>query len=58
MPRRLQSAGSAGVGCSRSFESPVWVNAFKNVHMNYAIAMAQLTLVIALVIPGLNTEVF
>jgi hypothetical protein len=54
----LQSAGSAGVGCSRSFESPVWVNAFKNVHMNYAIAMAQLTLVIALVIPGLNTEVF
>jgi len=43
--------------CSRSFESPVWVNAFKNVHMNYAVSLAQVTLIIALVTPGLNTEV-
>jgi hypothetical protein len=43
--------------CSRSFEQPVWVNLFKNSHMNYAVGMAQFTLVLALFIPGLNTEV-
>jgi len=43
--------------CSRSFESPVWVNAFTNVHMNYAVSLAQVTLIAALVTPGLNTEV-
>ena len=43
--------------CSRSFENPVWMNTFSNPSMNYAIGLAQFTLIIALFIPGLNTEV-
>jgi hypothetical protein len=43
--------------CSRSFENPVWVNTFSNPWMNYAMGLGQLTLIIALFIPGLNTEV-
>ena len=40
---------------SRSFESPVWVNMFSNMSMNKAVALAQITLVCALFIPGLNS---
>jgi hypothetical protein len=43
--------------CSRSFENGVWVNTFNNPSMNKAVAMAQVTLMIALFLPGLNTEV-
>lgn len=43
--------------CSRSFDNPVWVNVFGNPSMNYAVGLAQFTLVLALFIPGLNTEV-
>eukprot|EP00873_Tetraselmis_striata_P018873 jgi/Tetstr1/439137/TSEL_027589.t1 len=42
---------------SRSFENPVWVNMFSNKYMNYAVLLAQVTLLLALFIPGLNTEV-
>ena len=41
--------------CSRSFDNFVWVNTFNNPSMNKAVAMAQVTLVLALFIPGLNT---
>jgi hypothetical protein len=40
--------------CSRSFDNFVWVNTFNNPSMNKAVAMAQVTLVLALFIPGLN----
>ena len=43
--------------CSRSFENPVWVNTFNNPSMNKAVAMAQVTLMIALFLPGLNEDV-
>jgi len=43
--------------CSRSFENGVWVNTFNNPSMNKAVAMAQVTLILALFIPGLNKEV-
>jgi Ca2+-transporting ATPase len=43
--------------CSRSFENPVWVGAFNNKYMNYAVLMAQVTLILALFIPGLNQDV-
>merc|ERR1711998_261427 len=43
--------------CSRSFENGVWVQTFNNRYMNYAVAMAQVTLFLALFIPGLSTEV-
>jgi len=43
--------------CSRSFENPVWVKTFANPWMNYAMGLGQFTLIIALFIPGLNTEV-
>jgi len=41
--------------CSRSFDNFVWVNTFNNPSMNKAVAMAQVTLVLALFTPGLNT---
>jgi len=41
--------------CSRSFDTFVWVNTFNNPSMNKAVGMAQLTLLIALFTPGLNT---
>ena len=40
--------------CSRSFDNFVWVNTFNNPSMNKAVAMAQVTLVLALFIPGLS----
>jgi len=40
---------------SRSFENGVWVKTFENVSMNKAVLLAQITLVIALFVPGLNT---
>merc|ERR1711943_155759 len=40
--------------CSRSFENPIWVNMFSNMSMNKAVALAQVTLFIALYLPGLN----
>jgi len=43
--------------CSRSFENGVWVNTFNNPSMNKAVAMAQVTLMIALFLPGLNEDV-
>jgi Ca2+-transporting ATPase len=43
--------------CSRSFENGVWVDTFNNPSMNKAVAMAQVTLVLALFIPGLSDEV-
>lgn len=39
----------------RSFETGVWVRPFENASMNYAIALAQAALYLALFIPGLNT---
>merc|ERR1719247_3424972 len=42
---------------SRSFENPVWVNTFSNPSMNKAVLMAQVTLFIALYLPGLSDEV-
>jgi len=42
---------------SRSFENPVWVACFSNTSMNYAVLMAQITLFIALYLPGLSTDV-
>jgi len=42
---------------SRSFENPVWVDTFSNPSMNKAVAMAQVTLFLALYIPGLNDSV-
>jgi len=42
---------------SRSFENPVWVGTFSNPSMNYAVGMAQVTLVIALFLPGLSDTV-
>jgi potassium/sodium efflux P-type ATPase len=43
--------------CSRSFENGVWVDTFNNPSMNKAVAMAQVTLMIALFLPGLNQDV-
>ena len=43
--------------CSRSFETPVWYNTFNNPSMNKAILMAQVSLYVALFIPGLNEDV-
>ena len=43
--------------CSRSFENGVWVQTWSNPSMNKAVAMAQVTLVLALFIPGLNEDV-
>ena len=40
--------------CSRSFENPIWVNMFSNMSMNKAVLLAQVTLIIALYLPGLN----
>lgn len=40
--------------CSRSFENGVWVGTFNNPSMNKAVGMAQITLVLALFIPGLD----
>ena len=37
-----------------SFENPIWVNMFSNMSMNKAVALAQVTLFIALYLPGLN----
>jgi len=42
---------------SRSFENGFWINTFNNPSMNYAVAMAQITLLIALFLPGFNEEV-
>jgi magnesium-transporting ATPase (P-type) len=42
---------------SRSFENPFWVQTFSNPSMNYAVGMAQVTLVIALFLPGLSDTV-
>ena len=42
--------------CSRSFENPIWVNMFSNMSMNKAVLLAQVTLIIALYLPGLNTS--
>lgn len=42
---------------SRSFENPVWVNTFSNPSMNKAVLMAQVTLFLALFIPGLSDSV-
>jgi len=43
--------------CSRSFDNGVWVDTFNNPSMNKAVLMAQITLMIALFLPGLNTDV-
>ena len=43
--------------CSRSFENGVWVQTWSNPSMNKAVAMAQVTLGLALFIPGLNQDV-
>ena len=40
--------------CSRSFENPIWVDTFSNTSMNKAVLLAQITLFIALYLPGLN----
>lgn len=42
---------------SRSFENPFWVNMLGNTWMNYAVLMAQVTLGIALFVPGLSDTV-
>merc|ERR1712166_7699 len=42
---------------SRSFENPVWVDTFANPSMNKAVLLAQLTLGLALFIPGLSDSV-
>ena len=42
---------------SRSFEDSVWMQTSRNSCMNYAFLMVQVTLVLALFIPGLNTDV-
>jgi len=42
---------------SRSFENPVWVDTFANPSMNKAVALAQVTLMAALFIPGLSDTV-
>ena len=41
--------------CSRSFELPVWIGTFSNPTMNKAVLMAQISLYVALWLPGLNT---
>ena len=43
--------------CSRSFERPVWEGTFSNPSMNKAILMAQVSLYVALFLPGLNQDV-
>merc|ERR1711990_855326 len=43
--------------CSRSFENGVWVDTFSNGSMNKAVLMAQVTLFLALFIPGFNQDV-
>ena len=43
--------------CSRSFERPVWEGTFSNPSMNKAILMAQISLYVALFLPGLNEDV-
>lgn len=40
---------------SRSFDRPVWKKTFANPSMNKAVLLAQVTLVMALFIPGLNS---
>jgi len=42
---------------SRSFENGFWVDTFSNPSMNKAVAMAQVTLFIALFVPGLSDTV-
>ena len=42
---------------SRSFENPVWVDTFANPSMNKAVLLAQVTLFLALFIPGLSDSV-
>jgi len=42
---------------SRSFENPVWVQTFSNPSMNKAVLLAQITLFLALFIPGLSDSV-
>lgn len=39
---------------SRSFDRPVWKKTFANPHMNKAVFLAQVTLIMALFLPGLN----
>jgi len=43
--------------CSRSFDNFVWVNTWANMSMNKAVLMAQVTLMLALFIPGLSDQV-
>jgi magnesium-transporting ATPase (P-type) len=40
---------------SRSFDQPVWKRTFANPSMNKAVMLAQITLVMALFLPGLNS---
>jgi magnesium-transporting ATPase (P-type) len=42
---------------SRSFENPFWVETFSNTSMNCAVGLAQVTLAIALFLPGLSDTV-
>ena len=53
------AAGGPAANSSRSFDNGVWVDTvtFNNPSMNKAVLMAQVTLMIALFLPGLNTDV-
>ena len=53
------AAGGPAANSSRSFDNGFWVDTvtFNNPSMNKAVLMAQVTLMIALFLPGLNTDV-
>mmetsp|Transcript_97923 Transcript_97923/g.277218 ORF Transcript_97923/g.277218 Transcript_97923/m.277218 type:complete len:1038 (-) Transcript_97923:318-3431(-) len=43
--------------CSRSFDKPIWRNMWGNVQMQRAILMAEISMLVAVFVPGLSTEI-